>query len=329
MAPPGTVTAASSPLPTRIRGPGGGSRSRTRASRSNSPIRLHSRAAAPRPRCSPGRSLRCERRGAKAATTSPDRRSRRPVRDAAAQEQTGPAGDPARPRPGHLRLPRPHRRRPVVGDQGQGRPFPRPLADPGVHRPPDLLRAQRPRLGPDPPLPRLPDRGRPGPGRLGPAAPRPLRPGQRPLRPRQGAALRAGGCPAPDHDRERRLRTGDLGHLGDRDRLLLLHQPSGPPGHAAALCGAAAGPGGDRRPPPARLRPARQPRAEGVRPRTAAGGDLAAGDPRPVGLLRRDLGRDLGRRLLRRPLGQLGLRSTKSSPSARPRRSATSRRWRR
>ena len=98
-------------------------------------------------------------------------------------------------------------------------------------------------------------------------------------------------------------------------------------GPAAALGGAAADPGGDRAPAPAGLRPARQPGAARLRPRAAAGGDLAARRARPARLLPAQLGRDRGRHLLRRPLGQLRSRSTTSSSSARPRRSATSRRW--
>ena len=117
---------------------------------------------------------------------------------------------------------------------------------------------------------------RAGAGRLGPAAARPLRARQRPLRARPGAALRAGRGAAADDDRQHRLRTGDLGHLGDRLRRLLPDQPSRPAGPAAALGGAAADPAGDRRPAPARLRAAGQPRAARLRPRAAARGDAAA-----------------------------------------------------
>ncbi len=106
-------------------------------------------------------------------------------------------GDPAWHRDPRLRLPRPHRGRPVGRDQGQGRALPRPLADPGLRHPADLLRAQRGRLGSDPALPRLPARGGAGAGRLGPAAAGPLRTGQRALRARAGCCSPSGpGCRA-------------------------------------------------------------------------------------------------------------------------------------
>ena len=203
-----------------------------------------------------------------------------------------------------LRLPRPHRRRPVVGDQGQGRPLPCRLADPGLRRPADLLRAQRARLGPDPALPRLPDRGRPGAGRLG-----------QPLLARYvpgsvlyvlGRVLLSERAGVP-----RRITIASIVYeqaisrdLGDRRRRLLLHQPPRPAGPAAALGGPAADPGGDRDPAPARLRPARRPGAARLRPRAAAGGDLAARRDRAARLLLAQLGGDRGRHLLRRPLGQ-------------------------
>ena len=110
------------------------------------------------------------------------------------------------------------------------------------------------RLGPDPALPRLPDRARAGAGRLGAAAARPLRAGQRPLRARPGAALRARRGAAAGDDRQHRLRAGDLRHLGDRLRRLLPDQPPGPAGPAVALGGAAADPAGAGGAAPARLR---------------------------------------------------------------------------
>ncbi len=64
-----------------------------------------------------------------------------------------------------------------------------------------------------------------------------------------------------------------------------------------------------------------------LRPRAAARGDLAARGARPARLLLAQLGGGCGRHLLRRPFGQLDLRSTTSSSSALPRRSVTSRRW--
>ena len=166
---------------------------------------------------------------------------------------------------------------------------------------------QRARLGPDPALPRLPHRRRAGAGRLGPADARPLRAGQRPLRPRPGAALRARRGAAADDGRQHRLRTGDHRHLGDRLLRLLLHHPSRPAGPAPALGLPAADPAGDRRPPPEGLRAAGRPRPAGLRPRAAPGGDLDAAGARPARLLPRRLGGGLGRHLLRRPLGQLGL----------------------
>ena len=58
-----------------------------------------------------------------------------------------------------------------------------------------------------------------------------------------GAALGAGRGAAPHLGRLDRLRTGDLGHLGDRRRRLLHHQAPRSPGRAGALGGAAADPG--------------------------------------------------------------------------------------
>ena len=177
---------------------------------------------------------------------------------------------------------------------------------PAIDHPALLLRLQRPRLGPHPALPRLPDRVRPRPGRLGPAAAGPLRARQRPLRARPGAALRAGRGAAADHDRQHRLRTGDLGHLGDRRRRLLHHQPPRPAGRPAALGGAAADPGGDRcsctRRSSARS-PTRRCGAFGRDPLPAViplRGVIAADR-----LLLAELGRGRLRHLLRRPLGHL------------------------
>ena len=181
-----------------------------------------------------------------------------------------------------LRLPGPHRRRPVVGDPGQGRPLPRPLADPGLRRPARLLRAQRARLGPDPALPRLPDRasaGRrsPGASRCSPAT-----------CPAASSTCSAGCCSPSGSGVPRRITVASIVYeqaisadLGDHLRRLLLHRPPRPRGAAAALGLPAADPARDRAAPPAGLRPARQSRPARLRPRAAAGGDLdARGDRR-------------------------------------------------
>ena len=113
------------------------------------------------------------------------------------------------------------------------------------------------------------------------------------------------GVLAPGDDRQHRLRTGDLGDLGDRRRRLLHRQPPRPAGRAGALGGAAVDPGGDRAAAPAGLRPARQQGAERLWARPAAVGGAAARSARADRLLLAELGRGRVRHLLRRPLGHL------------------------
>ena len=100
------------------------------------------------------------------------------------------------------------------------------------------------------------------------------------------------------------------GDLGDRRRRLLPDRPPRPAGPAAALGGAAADPAGDRAAAPARLRAAGEPGAAGLRPRAAAGGDVAARRDRRARLLRAQLGRGRGRASTASPA-----RSATSPPS--------------
>ena len=246
MAPPGTVSAASSPLPRRTRAPGAGSRPRNSANSSNSPIDRLSQTACASAVSGPISMVGGS--GATATTPPSARRCRGKFRDQAPPQQESASRVADRGRRPRLRLPRPHRRRPVVGDPEQGRALRRLLALPGADPPRPLLRPLRLRLGPDPAQPRLPDRRRARPGRLGPAAAGALRAGEHPLRPRAGPALGAGRGAAPHLARLDRLRTGDLGDLGDRRRRLLHHQAPRPPERPGALGGAAADPAGDPRP---------------------------------------------------------------------------------
>ena len=85
------------------------------------------------------------------------------------------------------------------------------------------------------------------------------------------------GRPAADDGRQHRLRTGDLGDLGDHLLRLLLHRPPRPPGAAAALGLPAADPARRSRSCTRGSSGRSSDRAPArLRPRAAAGGDLDA-----------------------------------------------------
>ena len=136
MAPPGTVTAASSPLPSRTRGPG----RRQPLPQLRQQLELAHRLTipAPRPRgdAALSASLRCDGRGAAPAIPAPDRRGRGPVRNPPAAQQAGAPGDPARAR-GRSSSASSSSRSSTSGrrSRAKGVHFHVALADPGVHHP--------------------------------------------------------------------------------------------------------------------------------------------------------------------------------------------------